>query len=151
MDNEECWWGQEGHVQGFCARLQNPPAAAHQREHVAPREASSPPLIAHQRQTRPSADDTRFQQGFPLNSPASVPTCGVLTHLRQKIKPGITEDDQARWIPKSWPQNTLIAFIVHYQAVRHDMLTNPIKLIHMKTTYGPITACAASTVNLCRV
>ena len=49
------------------------------------------------------------------------------------------EDKQAPRIPQSWPQNTLVVFIVHYQAVRHDTLTNPIKLIHMKTTYGTIT------------
>lgn len=61
------------------------------------------------------------------------------------------EDKQAPCIPQLWPRNTLVVFIVHYRAVRRDTLTNPIKLIHMKTTYGTITARTASTVNLCHI
>lgn len=48
-------------------------------------------------------------------------------------------DKQVPRIPQSWPRNTHVVFIVHYRAVRCDTLTNPIKLIHMKTTYGMIT------------
>lgn len=60
-------------------------------------------------------------------------------------------DKEVLRIPQSWPRNTLVVFIVHYRAVRRDTLTNPIKLIHMKTTYGTITARAASTLNLCHI
>lgn len=44
------------------------------------------------------------------------------------------EDKRAPRIPPLWPRNTLVVFIVHYWAVHRDTLTNPIKLIHMKTT-----------------
>lgn len=60
-------------------------------------------------------------------------------------------DKTASYIPQSSPQSTLVIFIVHYWGVRRDMLTNPIKAIHMKTTHGTITARTASAVNLCHI